>query len=125
MKAAILAPVIIAVFVVGCAKQPQYLPLYNYEDYGKNYYAYKKNMNPETTAALMQSIEKTTQEAEKSSSKRVPPGMYANLGYMYLKASKPNEAIANFTKEKAVYPESTLFMNRMINKVQALEENKK
>ena len=51
--------------------------------------------------------------------------MYANLGYMYLKSGNSNEATANFTKEKTIYPESTQFMDRMINRIKIAEGEKK
>jgi hypothetical protein len=119
-----LIPAIAAIFVIGCAPQPA-TPLYNYENYSNSYYAYKKNMSPESTLELQKSIEKIIENTGNSRSGRVPPGMYANLGYMYLKAGKPNEATASFTKEKSIYPESSLFMDRMINKIQVAEGGKK
>jgi len=114
----------IAAMISGCVPQPE-KPLYNYGNYSDSYYAYKKNMTPETTLALQNSMEKVIEETALSQSGRVPPGMYANLGYLYMKAGKPNEAIASFTKEKDIYPESAFFMDRIINKIQVAEGNKK
>ena len=102
----------------GCA-QPK--PLYNYSDYNENYYHYKKEMSEETTLKLQKSIEDTISKAGESQSGRVPPGMYANLGYIYLKRGNPNEAVANFEKEKTTYPESAHFMDRIIAKVELAE----
>lgn len=120
-----LVPVVATVVLLtGCAPQPA-KPLYNYGNYSDSYYAYKKNMTPETTLALQNSMEKAITDTTLSQSGRVPPGMYANLGYLYIKAGKPNDAISNFTKEKTVYPESTIFMDRLINKIQATEGSKK
>ena len=58
-----------------------------------------------------------------SSSGRVPPGMYANLGYLYLKTGNTKKAKENFIQEKSIYPEATFFMNRMINRIEAMEGN--
>lgn len=116
-------PIIVIILLSGCApKGPK--PLYNYDNYAQSYYNYKKNMSPETTLALKESIEKVIADTADSSSGRVPPGMYANLGYMYLKSANPDQAIVNFTKEKTIYPESTLFMDRMINKIKSVEGEK-
>ncbi|QOY53481.1 DUF4810 domain-containing protein [Candidatus Sulfurimonas baltica] len=104
--------------MVGCA-QPKVL--YNYGDYSDSYYANKKNMSDESTLKLQQSMEQAIEKAGESISGRVPPGMYANLGYMYLKSGNPNGAISNFKKEKSVYPESARFMDRMIKKVELVE----
>lgn len=112
------------ILITGCVPQSP-KPLYNYGNYSDSYYSYKKNMTPETTLALQNSIEKAIAETDKSESGRVPPGMYANLGYLYIKAGKRSDAIANFTKEKSIYPESTFFMDRLISRINATEGSKK
>jgi hypothetical protein len=104
--------------VSGCA-QPK--PLYNYNDYSDNYYTFKKDASEESTLNLQSSIELAIEEPEKSRSGRVPPGMYANLGYLYLKGGSPQQAVASFEKEKSIYPESAHFMDRMIKKVELVE----
>lgn len=119
-----ILPIIALILISGCSSnRPK--PLYNYENYGQSYYSYKKTMTPETTLAFQESIEKIIAGTESSSSGRVPPGMYANLGYIYLKGGKSSEAIINFTKEKTIYPESSHFMDRIINKIKAIEGEKK
>lgn len=105
--------------LTACSGQPK--PLYNYENYSDSYYEAKKSMSDESTLALQKSIQMTLENASESSSGRVPPGMYANLGYIYLKNAKSKEAIENFEKEKLIYPESAHFMNRMIKKVQVAQ----
>ncbi|MFA6188075.1 MAG: DUF4810 domain-containing protein [Sulfuricurvum sp.] len=118
-----LAFSIVMLIITGCATQPQ--PLYAYGDYSDSYYSYKKHATPESLLELQKSMESAIENSSNSRSGRVPPGMYANLGYLYLKAGKPNDAISNFTKEKTIYPESALFMNRVINKIQVTEGNVK
>jgi len=118
-------PGIVAILFVGCTHPEAPKPLYNYGDYGKSYYDYKKTMTPESTLAFQESIQKAIDGVDGSSSRRVPPGMYANLGYMYLKSGKPNEAKDYFKKEKSTYPESTLFMDRMIKKIEIVEGGSK
>ena len=109
--------------LVGCGAKPQ--ALYNYGDYSESYYANKKNMSEESTLKLQNSIEQAIEKAGESRSGRVAPGMYANLGYMYLKSGSPKKAVTNFKKEKSIYPESTRFMDRMIQKVELAEGEKK
>ncbi len=108
--------VIISIMMIGCAPQPK--PLYTYGDYSESYYASKKDINTDTALALQKSIENAIANAGESISGRVAPGMYANLGYIYLKAGNTNKAIESFNKEKLIYPESAHFMNRMINKIE-------
>ena len=61
-------------------------------------------------------LETIIAKSEKQSM-RVPPGVYANLGYFYLKANDENKAISYFELEKSTYPEAIHFMDRLINKV--------
>ncbi len=117
-----IAITIFIFFIVACSQRPK--PLYNYENYAQNYYEDKKNHTPESALELQKAIEQSIANSDKSSSGRVPPGMYANLGYIYLKMGKSQEAIANFKKEKEVYPESIRFMDRMIKKVELAQGEK-
>jgi len=104
-------------FIIGCNNtQPK--PLYVYGDYSSRYYTLKKEPSPTSAIELQKSIQRAIKNVNGSSSGRVAPGMYANLGYLYLKNGKTDKAIANFQKEKEIYPESIYFMNKMINKIE-------
>lgn len=116
-------PALAILLLSGCANQPK--PLYDYENYSDSYYNYKKNMSEESALEYQKSIEMAIENAKESRSGRVAPGMYANLGYIYLKSGKSKEAIANFTKEKTIYPESAHFMDLMIKKVKIAQGDKK
>jgi hypothetical protein len=118
-KSALVATLAALFLLTACSEGPK--PLYYYGDYSDSYYGAKKNMTQESALELQKSIEQAIENSPESSSGRVAPGMYANLGYIYLKGGKSKEAIANFEKEKAIYPESAHFMDRMIKKVQVAE----
>ena len=96
-------------------------PLYFYGDYSDCYYKNKKTVSEENSSKLKSSMENAIENVGKSTSGRVPPGMYASLGYMYLKDGKAQMAIGNFEKEKETYPESSHFMDRIISKVELME----
>lgn len=115
----VMVAIVVAFIASGCAPKTQ--PLYNYNDYSESYYAYKKDVSEESALKLQMSIEKAIEEVGESRSGRVPPGMYANLGYLYLKAGSSKEAIASFETEKSIYPESAHFMDRIIKKVELAE----
>ena len=106
--------------ITGCSSGPK--PLYNYGEYSESYYNYVKNENQETLLELQKSISLAIENTDESTSGRVAPGLYANLGYIYLKQNKPKEAIENFKKEKSIYPESTKFMDMLIKKAELMEE---
>jgi hypothetical protein len=115
--------IIVGSIISGCSSQPK--PLYIYGDYSDSYYNFKKNVSQESALKLQKSIEYAIANSELSRSKRVAPGMYANLGYLYLKKGDTDKAIENFKKEKITYPESTHFMDRMIQKIKVAQgENK-
>lgn len=111
----------LALLAAGCTKQPT---LYNYGAYSESYYVYKQDPDAKTLLAMQQAIEKAIADSGDSISRRVPPGMYANLGYIYLKQGNSKEAIHDFEMEKKLYPESAHFMDRMIKKVKMAEGDK-
>lgn len=84
---------------------------YEWGGYEQSLYEYYKA--PANVNALVASIDATIATAEKAS-RPVPPGMYAEHGFLLLQQGKNVEATASFTKEKARWPESTALMNRMI-----------
>ena len=45
----------------------------------------------------------------------VPPGIYAEYGHVLLDIGKAREAIIYFEKEKNVWPESSMLMDKMID----------
>ena len=110
------------VLTAGCSTHNT--ALYNYGDYSESYYADVKAHSAESQLQLQKSIEVAIKNAKDSQSGRVAPGLYANLGYIYLKEGQNKKAIESFKKEKALYPESAKFMDKMIKKVAMLEENK-
>ncbi len=113
-------------FIGGCATST---PMYYWGDYSDTLYQRKKNPGEETLLEHMQVLEKIVEES-KARNLPVPPGVYGELGYLYLKQNKPKEAIAHFELEEKTYPESGVLMQRLIQKAEAatntasLSENK-
>lgn len=101
--------------LAGCAEGPK--PLYHYGSYSDAYYAFKKEPGEKSMGEFKSSIEKLIGESD-AKGLRVPPGMFANLGYIHLKMNNPQQAVENFEKEKALYPEARHFMDRMIEKTE-------
>jgi hypothetical protein len=48
---------------------------------------------------------------------KVPPGVYADYGFALFKRGDANGAIVYFEKEKWAFPEATIFMDKLIDKV--------
>ena len=48
---------------------------------------------------------------------RIPPGVFAEIGFLELKDGRPERAREFFRREKAAWPESTVFMDRVIDAI--------
>jgi hypothetical protein len=65
-------------------------------------------------------LEEDYQKA-RSSNKPVPPGYHAHLGYLYFKISKVDQALQELGTEKALFPESTVYINRLTQQIKKIE----
>lgn len=113
MKIKFLLIICTTLIFSGCATKK---PLYDYEDYSETFYAMKRETSAETEVEWKSTLQEIITTAEEKKL-RVPPGVYANLGYLYLKANDENKAISYFELEKSIYPEAIHFMDRLINRV--------
>jgi len=52
---------------------------------------------------------------------RVPPGAYADYGFLLFKRGDQKGAIAYFEKEKLLFPESSAFMTKLIERIKQKE----
>lgn len=69
-------------------------------------------------------IEKLTGDIQKAQGrdKTIPPGVYAHLGFMYAIQGNLGRAEEAFNEEKALYPESVVFIDGMMDR--AIKINK-
>ncbi|MPY74728.1 MAG: DUF4810 domain-containing protein [Alphaproteobacteria bacterium] len=96
--------------------------LYTWNDYEGDLYGYYKD--PEKLSALMAALQTTIAENEKAAEAggtgggkraiRMPPGLYAEYGYLLLLSNRQQEAKEYFQKEKDTWPESSTLMDRML-----------
>lgn len=63
----------------------------------------------------------TISTAEKQSL-RVPPGAYADYGFVLFRRGDREGAISYFEKEKRMFPESSAFMTKLIERVKQREK---
>ena len=61
-------------------------------------------------------VERLEEDYQKARSKNkpVPPGWHAQLGYLYFQLGKLDQAQQEFLTEKANFPESAVFMDRLM-----------
>jgi len=102
-----MAP-IIALSVAGCATQHQH---YDWGSYDPSLYGYYKN--PTKVGELSASLQTIIDTADKHHA-AVPPGIYAEYGYLQMQQGKNQSAVDFFKREESHWPESRVFMERMI-----------
>ncbi len=83
---------------------------YHWGDYEDALYKYYKS--PAELKDFAEELAELISDGEKDGN--VPPGMYAEFGYVYLVQGKSKEAIIYFNKEKKLWPESARLMDIMI-----------
>ncbi len=103
IRASIIA--LLMLTATGCATQRGYA----WGDYEQKLYDHYAD--PTKSLALSSTLEKDIKKAEKIN--RVPPGLYAEYGYLMLEAGMPRKAAFYFSKEKALWPESSQFMDTL------------
>lgn len=91
----------------GCAPAT----LYQWNGYDNRLYAHYRN--PQDRETWIEGLKVTMIEAEQSG-RRVPPGIYAEFGFALYEEGRFPEAVAYFGKERDLWPESKLLMDKMI-----------
>lgn len=101
------------VLMTGCATNQN---LYQWGGYDAALYSTYKS--PETVLELQTKLE-THIAAMAQANQKVAPGLYAELGSIYLQAGKTDEAIAQYSKERELWPESRTLMDSMIKTLES------
>lgn len=97
-------------FLSSCTIQK---PLYTYGKYESASYNYLKNSDEKSTQELLAAYKSIIQKQDGSRGV-VPPGIYADYGFMLLQANKTKEGKEMLLKEVALYPESKVFVDRIL-----------
>jgi hypothetical protein len=103
--------ILCALLLGGCANRPG---LYEWGQYDT--LLYESYKSPEKSATLRVGLEEHIAKTEQAQ-KKVAPGLYAELGTLYLQAGDSAKAIAFYTKERNAWPESSQLMNSLITQV--------
>lgn len=93
--------------LTACA--PQQKPLYNWQAYEPQVYAYLKDDGADY-ATQVQALESNIQTA-RANNQALPPGFHAHLGMLYLKMGDGDKAAEQLQSEKQEFPESAPFMD--------------
>jgi hypothetical protein len=103
----LLAACALAAGLTACA--PQQKPLYNWQSYQTQVYAYLKDDGADY-AVQAQALEGNIQTA-RAANQALPPGFHAHLAMLYLKMGDGDKAVEQLQTEKQEFPESTPFMD--------------
>ncbi len=96
--------------LTGCATEKTLYSWGHYEDLVYTSYAKPGAVSPEMQ---IEKLEQDYQQA-RSSNQPVPPGWHAHLGYLYYQTGKVDQAKQEFETEKLSFPESKVFMDRLL-----------
>ena len=103
---------VISLFLLtGCASSK-----YTWSNYDDTLYAYYKH--PADSEKFKEKLKAAVLQAEQTG--KVPPGLYAEYGYMLYENHGYTDAITYFKKEHDLWPESQILMSKMIKNAENL-----
>ena len=102
----------VSLTVAGCAQKQQ--TLYEWEGYQPSIYSYFVPSKHDVQAQIA-TLETTIEKAQAKGS-RAAPGMHAHLALLYFNVGRDEEGVGHLVTEKQLFPESTVFVNFLIEK---------
>lgn len=115
----LLLPLLGMLLLAGCASPY----LYEWGDYDQ--WLYENYKNPKDDEELYVDLTAliTRYESRKNpGTKPMAPGLYAEYGFLLMRRGENERAIEYYNKEKALWPESIVFMDSMIQVAQIADK---
>lgn len=91
--------------------------LYSWHGYEDATYQYSKKSTEELHVKMLEEFKKVT-DKQKGTRGVVPPGLYAEYGYLLCKGGKKEEGLSFLRKEIELYPESEKYISRIIKQLE-------
>jgi hypothetical protein len=113
-RTGLTASLVLLALLTGCAAPTTY-HWGHYEALIYATYAAPGSVPPERQIEL---LEQDYQHA-RAANRPVPPGFHAHLGYLYYQIGRADQARQEFQTEKANFPESAVFMDRLLARLPA------
>ena len=107
----VVLAVVLASALGGCAPR-----LYYWGQYEDSLHTRVTDASPEGRQKAFRMLEQTIQAAEQAG-QRVPPGVYADYGYLLYQGNRPDEAVRYLRKEVELYPEAKPLMDSIISRI--------
>ena len=98
--------------LTGCVQQPK--TLYQWGSYQPEVYEYFKGESKEAQVAK---LEEDLQKI-RSTNASPPPGYHAQLGMLYGSLGKDDQMVQQLRTEKALFPESAIYMDFLLKNAQ-------
>jgi hypothetical protein len=115
MMTGIALPVAAAcALLTGCASN-RTSTLYQWDAYQPQIYAHLTGKT--SPSEQIDALEKARQKIQSDGS-AVPPGFHAHLGALYAEVGRSEEAKQELSAEKQAFPESSAYMDLLLNKLQ-------
>ena len=92
--------------------------LYYWEDYTEVLYDYKVNPSNESQASYKESLVDII-DVSIDENKKIPPGIYFELGLVHLKEGNTSKGKEYIEKEKVNYPESSTVIQLLMQQMEA------
>ena len=108
-KLAAIVP--LALLVMSCGSTQ----LYSWYNYQNDYYHYLKNADEKSQTRLTETYQKIIDKQTETRGV-VPPGIYADYGWLLLQNGKSEEGKAMLMKEVELYPESEVFVGSLLKR---------
>lgn len=114
----VAATLSLSVFFSGCASKP----IYHWGSYEQSVH---HSLNGDEKVPLGEQIDRLNSDIKEAGERtsegktysRIPPGVYAQLGYLYYKSGQMELAQQSFEAEKRLYPESKVLMDRFLGRL--------
>jgi len=100
-----------ALALAGCATAPKVQ--YSWGNYEEVIYASYASHSDVPAEKQIETMEKDYQAA-RAANQRLPPGWHAQLAYLYYETGDLEQARQELRTEKAEFPESAVFMDRLL-----------
>jgi hypothetical protein len=110
-----LISLIVFSFIINSCSSPK--GLYTWDKYEQASYNYLKKADEKSSEKIMEQYKKVLNK-QKGTRKVAPPGMHADYGYFLIQNGNLKEGKANLMKEIALYPESKIFIDRILKLIE-------
>lgn len=110
----ILLATLVAMSIASCTTTKT---MYSWHDYEDVTYQYSKKRTEELKEKVLAQYQRLT-EKQKGTRGVVPPGLYAEYGYMLCMEGKKEEGLKYLNEEIKLYPESEKYISRIIKQLE-------